>query len=68
MGEHDALALGAAPVVAGLLRGEMAADPGALGARQRGLDEEQVGVARELDELVAGAAIGAEGEAPAARR
>ena len=53
---------GAAGVVAGLLRGQVAADPGALRARQGRLDEQQVGVAGGVDQLLAGPAVGAEGE------
>ena len=67
VGEHDPLGAGAAGVLAGLLRGQVAADAGALGPRQGRLDEQQVGVPRDLDELVAGPAVGAEGEAPRAR-
>src|SRR5215212_385553 len=50
--QHDALRSRLAPVLAGLARGQVAALAAALGARQRGLDQQQVAVARELDELL----------------
>ena len=52
-------------MLAGLARGQMPAVAVALGTRQRRLDQQHVGVARELDELLVGAAVGAVGE-PAA--
>ena len=62
VGEHDPLGAGAPGVLAGLAGGQVAADPGALGPRQGRLDEQQVGLARGLDQLLAGPAVGAEGE------
>ena len=53
VGEHDPAGAGAPGVVAGLLRGQVAADPGALRARQGRLDEQQVGLARRIDQLLA---------------
>ena len=40
-------------VVSGLPRGHVSAGPGALGARQGRLDHQQVGVAGDLDQLIA---------------
>ena len=51
-------------MLAGLLGGQVTTDAGALGARQGRLDEQQVGVPRGVDELLAGPAVGAEGEPP----
>ena len=64
MREHEPARARAPAVLAGLARGQVAALAGALGARQRRLDQQQVGVARELDQLVVGAAVGAVGEPP----
>ena len=66
--EHDALGAGAARVVAGLLRSQVAPGPGALRPRQRGFDEQEVGVAGDVDQFLARAAVGAEGEAAVLRR
>jgi hypothetical protein len=63
--EHDAPRPGRAGVRAGLGRGQVPAVAVALGAGQRGLDEQQVGVAREGDQLVGRAVVGAVGQAPA---
>ena len=52
-------------MLAGLARGEVAARAVALGTRERGLDQQHVGVAGEPHQLVVGAAVGAVGE-PAA--
>src|SRR4051812_45450435 len=62
VGEHDLLDARLARVLAGLARGHVAALAAALGARQRRLDEEEVTVARELDQVFCGAAVGAEHE------
>ena len=53
-------------VLARLLRGEVAAQAGALRARQGSLDDQQVGVAGDLDDLVARAGVGAVGDLAAA--
>ena len=55
-------------VLAGLLGGQVAAHAGALGPRQRRLDQQQVGVAGDLDDLLAGAGVGAVGELAGAVR
>jgi len=65
VGEDDSLGAGAPAVVSRLLRSQMAAHTVALGSRQRRLDQQHVGVAGEADELLVGAAVGAEGQPPA---
>src|SRR5687767_4605253 len=59
VGEHDTLRAGPPGVVARLRRSHVPSVSGALGTRQRGLDEEEVGVASDLDQLLAGPAVGA---------
>ena len=66
VGDHEPLGAGARAVLAGLLRRQVAAVALALRARQRRLHHQQVGVARELDDLVGRAVVGAVGEPPAA--
>ena len=58
---------GAAGVIPGLRGRQMATDPGSLRPGQRGLDHQEVGVARELDDRVVGAAVRPERD-PAAIR
>src|SRR5205814_1269968 len=65
--EDDAPRTRLARVLAGLARRHVAALAAALGTRQRRLDEEQVAVARELDQVVRWAAVGAEHELRVAR-
>src|SRR4051794_2500059 len=62
VGEHDLLRPGLARVLARLPRGHVAALAAALGPRKRPLDEEQVAVAREVDQVVGRAAVRAEHE------
>ena len=66
VGDDDPLGAGALGVLAGLRGGQVPADAGALGPRQRRLDDQQVGVAGDLDHLLAGAGVGAVGELAAA--
>ena len=68
MGDHDALGPGLLGVLARLLGREMTAHPGALRARQRRLDDQQVGVAGDLDDLLAGPGVGAVGDVAAVLR
>ena len=66
VGEDHPLGAGEAGVLAGLRRGQMTALSGPLGARQRRLDDQQIRVTGGLDDLLAGPAVGAEGEPAAA--
>jgi len=54
-----------AAVLTGFARSQMTAHSGALGSRQRCFDQQQVGAAPELHELLVGRAIGAVGDATA---
>jgi hypothetical protein len=66
VGEDHPSGAGAASVIAGLARRHVAAHAGALGARQRRLHDQQIGVPGDLDQLFARAAIGSVRESPAA--
>ena len=66
VGQQDPPRAGLAGVLARLRGGDVAARALALGARQRGLDDEQVGVAREVDDVLVRGVVGAVGDAPAA--
>src|SRR4051812_39409904 len=52
VGDDDLAGLRARRVLAGLLRGQVAPRSLPLGARQRALDEQQVGAVGEADELL----------------
>src|SRR6185295_14875018 len=64
VGEDHPSGAGAASVIAGLARRHVAAHAGALGARQRRLHNQQIGVPGDLDQLLARAAIGSVRESP----
>ena len=55
VGDDEPAGAGGAAVLAGLARRQVPADAGALGPRERPLDQQQVGVAGEVDEIVASA-------------
>src|SRR6476660_10346206 len=59
MGDHAPLRPGAPSMLARVLGREVAANPSALGARQRRLDQQEVRVAGYVDDLLAGPGIGA---------
>src|SRR4051812_43876655 len=63
VGEDDALGVRELRVLARLTRCQVAARPLPLGPGERGLDEQQVGLAGELDERLGRRGVGREGEA-----